>query len=631
MKLKFLLLIMLLAGMLKAQEPPYRQLLITEAVGYNWYTNYFEFTNMGDKAINLKEFKFGARLYVPENLDSGSWATTTKFTLPDFILQPGKSFVICPAYDFGVEQYALNPYLPGAVERPMRLDIYEVSDLLVHFTENFGDATDSIDVIREPVVKLWGGNTTVFLEHHFAEGDSAVVDQFNGVNDGVDRGGRDVAGVTLATNRGPCFRKFNIKVGNLDFANTKGVGTDDSHWIAVPYVSNDNWRKTWWTVGNHGNYVLDANTLESDVIGVDFANKKLTVPWGVSRLDGIMENMKKKPGVAWNYILNTNKEDSLFRSVRTGDKLAIYVCGNDLTADTFDIVVSPPTSKTNIVAAIDHRNPDDGIVRPITYNEQNGKIGWPRVTANKTGYDTITGQNGGLNYAFRADSLQKYLEKPANATWKFVPVDGVARPDLKNGDKLKVTAQSGAIKDYFIQVQPYAPDQNANLSAITWPDIPEYLKGIFGWKGDTIPGFNAFSFNYTVTVPLDVNGIPALVAKATNLNTKVVVKRAVSLSGSKADRTISFVVTAEDGISTLTYSVELIKEKDPDKVQPYFAEPLMSEFIMDEISSTGHVEIYNPGNQPIDLSNYMFTKAAGSDPNAQIASTMAATEHKAKA
>jgi hypothetical protein len=617
---------MVFAGMLKAQEP-YRQLLITEAVVFDWGDNYFEFTNMGDKAINLKEFKFGARLYVPENLDSiGGWATTTKFTLPDYILQPGKSFVICPAYDFAVEQYALNPYLPGANERPMKLDIYNVSDLLVHYTENFGDATDSIDVVREATVRLWGGNTTIFLEHHFAEGDSAVVDQFNGVNDGVDRGGRDVAGVTLATNRGPCMRKFKIKTGNLNFADARGVGADDSEWIALPYATTNEWRKTWWTVGNHGNYVLDANTLESDVIGVDFANKKLTVPWGISRLDGIIENMKMKPGVAWNYILNANKEDSLYRSVRTGDRLAIMVCGNELTTDTFDIVVSAPTSGTNIVAIMDHQNPDDGTVIPITYNTQNGKLGWPRVTANKTGNDTITGQNRGLNYAFRADSLLKYLEKPASANWEFVPVDGVTRPDLKNGDKLKVTAQSGAVKDYFIQVQDYAPDQNANLSAITWPDIPEYLKGIFGWKGDTIPGFNTGGYNYTVTVPLDVNGIPALVAKTAALNAKVVVKRAVSLSGSKADRTISFVVTAEDGISTRTYYVELIKEKDPDKLQPYFAEPFLSEFIMDEFSSTGHLEIYNPGNQPIDLSNYMFTKAAGSDPNAQIASTMAATE-----
>ena len=623
MKSKLLLLTILFAGILKAQEP-YRQLLITEAITFNWPDNYFEITNMGDKAINLKEFKFGAVGTVPANLDSiGGWATTTKFTLPDFALQPGKSFVISPAYDFAVEQYALNPYLPGANERPMKLDIYGVSNLLVHYRENFGDATDSVDLVREATVRLWGGNTCVFLEHHFAEGDSAVVDQFNGVNDGFDRGGRDVAGVTLATNRGPCMRKFKIKNGNLNFADARGVGADDSEWIALPYATTNEWRKTWWTVGNHGNYVLDANTLESDVIAVDFAIKKLTVPWGISRLDGIMENMKKKPGVAWNYILNANKEDSLYRSVRTGDKLAVYVCGNELTADTFDIVVSAPTSGTNIVATIDHQNPDDGIVRPITWNTQNGKLNWPRVTAHANGIDTITGSHNGLSYAFRSDSLLKYLDKPASANWKLVPVDGVKRPDLKNGDKLSVTAQSGAVKDYFIQVQPYAPDQNANLSAITWPDIPGW---IYGWKGDTIPGFNAFSFNYTVTVPLEVNGIPALVAKTNNLNTKVVVKRAVSLSGSKADRTISFVVTAEDGISTLTYNVELIKEKDPDKVQPYFAEPFMSEFIMDEISSTGHVEIYNPGNQPIDLSNYMFTKAVGSDPNAQIASTMAATE-----
>jgi hypothetical protein len=56
----------------------------------------------------------------------------------------------------------------------------------------------------------------------------------------------------------------------------------------------NSWRKLWWTVGNHGPYVLDENTLESDVIDVDFAGKTLTVPWGVGRLDDIMNYFEEK-------------------------------------------------------------------------------------------------------------------------------------------------------------------------------------------------------------------------------------------------------------------------------------------------------------------------------------------------
>jgi hypothetical protein len=37
----------------------------------------------------------------------------------------------------------------------------------------------------------------------------------------------------------------------------------------------------------------------------------------------------------------------------------------------------------------------------------------------------------------------KYLEKPSNATWEFEFVDGVERPDLKDGDVLKVTSENG--------------------------------------------------------------------------------------------------------------------------------------------------------------------------------------------
>ena len=625
MKLKLLLLLLMVAGMLKAQEP-YRQLLITEAIVYDWDDTYFEFSNMGDEAINLKEFKF-AVLY-PGTLPPDSvsyWTPQSSFMLPDFILEPGKSFVICPAYDFGPEQFALTPPGAGANERPFRFDMYDVADLLVHFPEVYGypgDVTDSVDLVRYRSVKLWGGNAGIYLEHHFVEGDSAVVDQFNAINDGKSWGGRDVAGVTNATRRGPIIRKFKIKTGNLNFDDARGVGADDSEWIALPYSSQDTWRKTWWIVGNHGNNVLDANTLESDVIGVDFPNKELTVPWGISRLDGIMQNMKKKPGVAWTYILNANKADSLFRSVRTGDRLAIMVCGDELTTDTFDIVVSDPTASTNIVAIIDHQAPDDGTIKPITGNAQRGNIAWPRVSTNANGVDTISGSNHGLPSELRTDSLLAYLEKPENASWEFISVDGVSRPDLKKGDILKVTSSNGTAKEYYLNVQDYAPNQDAFLSAITWPDIPGNLSGYFGWKGDTIPNFSSGNLNYTVKIPIDVNGIPAMVAKTVALNAKIAVTRAVSLKGSKKDRTISFDVTAEDGITTKTYNVELIKEKDFDKLQPYFAEPFMAEFIMDEFSSTSHMEIYNPGNQPIDLSKYMFTKAYTSDPNAQIASTM---------
>ncbi len=641
---KFLLVFLMFSGIILYAQEPYRQLIISEACNRDWDDTYFEITNVGAKSINLSEFKIGV-LGVDGShppildLNNDPWISNPNgyFWLPDQELGAGESFVISQAYDFGRRQYAKRPPGIGAVEFPNKIGYEENADMLFHFPEDNGDETDSITP-KWQALHLWGGTNTVYIEHHFAEGDSAVVDQAYGVfdNDGRNSSGDEVqgfnvAGVVGATYQGPIVRKAKVTTGNLDFANSRGLGEDDSEWIALPEIGrgyNGYWnaRDVWWTIGNHGSYVLDENTLESDVIDVDFANKKLTVPWGIPRLDGIMHHMVKKGGIAWHYDLNTNYEDSLYRSVKTGDKLTITVCGDEKQVATFDIEVSEPTIDANIVVPIDHKNP----VGIATGNTQAGILSWPRIITSSNGEDTISGVNHGLSYAMRGDSLLKYLEKPSNATWEFMWVDGNVRPDLKNGDKLKVTAENGDVKEYYIQLRPYEPSNNTFLSAITWPDIPAYLKGIFGWKGDTIPGFSSGVTNYTLNVPLEVEGIPALVAKTASLNAKVDVKRAKSFTGTLEDRTISFIVTAEDDSTSLTYNIKLEKEKDPNKVQPYFAEPLLAEFIYHENWSFNYVDIVNPGNQPLDLSNYMFTFGLGSDNTAQITAVMAPEDWPAR-
>jgi hypothetical protein len=52
--------------------------------------------------------------------------------------------------------------------------------------------------------------------------------------------------------------------------------------------------------------------------------------------------------------------------------------------------------------------------------------------------------------------------------------------------------------------------------------------------------------------------------------------------------------------------VELVKEKYPDKIEPYIADPFISEYINTYPNGRTYLEIYNPGNQPIDLRNYMM-------------------------
>ena len=284
-----------------------------------------------------------------------------------------------------------------------------------------------------------------------------------------------------------------------------------------------------------------------------------------------------------------------------------------------DIEVDDPTTAVNIVVPVDHINVASGQQGgPITNNTQNGKLGWPRVTTHENGIDTITGVAGqgyGLFHALRTDSLLKYLEKPANASWEIEFDGGAKRADLRTGDKLLVTAENGDVKEYFIEVQGYVPNHNANLSSITWPDISldDFYKEIFGWIGDTIPTFNPSSTNYRVTLPYDFDGMPALVSKTEDLNASVAVKRATSFEGGVEERTTSFEVTAEDDSVTKVYNVELVKEKDPENLQPYHADPFVSEFVR-AINKNGFVEICNPGNQPLDLSHYLIASSSGDNP-----------------
>jgi len=228
--------------------------------------------------------------------------------------------------------------------------------------------------------------------------------------------------------------------------------------------------------------------------------------------------------------------------------------------------------------------------------------------------DTINGYWGQLNgpffrgvgFATRVDTMFKYLEKAPGAAWEMIWVDGNERTDLKNGDKLKVTAENGAVKEYFIKVESYRPSHNAYLSTITWPDIPGDYKGIFGWMGDTIPNFSDQKYDYKVQVPADVNGIPALVAKTQDINAKIEVDRAVNLYGTVADKTIIFTTTAEDDTSVLVYKVQLEKEKDPSNIQPWSSDPFISQFVWQDQWASGFLEVSNPGNQALDMSNYMF-------------------------
>ena len=619
--MKFKLLLILLTffgvtfssvGKLNAQQDTIKGLIFTESFMASGFSGFWEITNLTNETIDLGNIEIG--MMTPWGPKGETWDPEDRWMmLPEYDLAPGKSYVIALCFDATPEAFKLNMKKYWA-ERITGDSIWSIADLQIHIPE-IDEVTQTTYGIKDSVSSeglflqgIWSGGSCVYLRQHRAfEGDSIVIDQVGGVfdNDGKNFAEPyDVAGVTDATGNSVLIRKYNVKQGNLNFAEARGVGEDDSEWIVVHLAPQGFFRDVYWTLGNHGNYVLDANTLESDVAEINFAAKTITVPWGTRRCDDVMHLMKYKPGLAWNYIMSPNYEDSLSCAAHTGDKIEIIACGDDAQKATFDIIVDAPDADNNLVVPAISPDPKGNWRNVFDY----GILDWPRVTVNESGQDTIWGVRGGIPYDTRVDSLLKCLDKPANASWEMVWVDGVQkRANVKNGDLLKVTSESGKVKNYFIKVLDPIPSHVNTLSAITWPDIPEDYRGIFGWKGDTIPEFSAEVYSYRVTIPYDVDGIPALVCRTVDPNAQVTVRRAQFIYGESDERTTYFDVTAEDDTSKVTYSVEFIKETNPAiDAQPYFGEPFISEYIEYQMWGNSFMEIDNPGNQPLDLSDYMI-------------------------
>jgi hypothetical protein len=637
MKLKLVLLSLLCScGILSAQDT-IKSLLITESRMDRGDHTYCEITNMGTETINLKDFEFGC---IRPWADPWTPEADHSFMLPDHELAPGASYVIAVISDWNAEQYykevAKFEYSPHGYTL-FKPEMTKLADLQIHRPESpTGDPTDSITQPYHWIMDdIWNGRECWYLRHHFLKPDtahpgeflpdSAVIDQVGGVFDvngrNSDAGAYDVAGVTGATANCVLVRKHVVTEAPRQSTSPyvifdQGNDIKDSEWMPIPFLSGQ-WepdRAVFWTVGNHGAYNLDENSLipKSPDADINWGYSVIKVPFGARRDDSIMNQFERKPGIAWHYDYAASHDDSAYVSVRPGDQLTVWVCGDDLDTRIFTMQPLPPSVDANIVIPLRHK-----ASQPAGEDFWTGAYTPYIVTKDQPGMDTIKN----VFYGTRIDTLLLYLEKAPNATWEIVPVDeDETRADLKMGDVLRVTAESGAVKDYYIHTFRYRKSQNAYVASITWPDIPEYYKGIFGWIGDTIPNFSRSVYNYKVTVPFDVAGIPALLAKPEDINAHMVVDRARNLSGTVEDKTATFTSTAEDDSTVLVYKVQLEKEKNPTDVQPWKADPIISEFIFWEQWTNGFVEIVNPGTVSLDLSDYMFFGQWNTDPAGAISS-----------
>lgn len=624
MRTKTLLFLLLLScGVLNAQDT-IRTLIISEVRLDDARHAYIEITNVGTTTLSLSQFELGiiGPWTVPWAAPANSW-----FMLPDKQLEPGKSIVAASVYDWNPRMWLTQPETHNRILN--KKEFWSLADIKLHQKESpTNDPTDSITPYYG-ILGIYGGRDCLYIRHHISATDSVVVDQVGGIFDesdgtGID-GAHDVAGVTNATSESTLIRKFKIKKGNIDFESGRGQDMEESEWMPIP-LQLGHWemdRRLFWTVGNHGDYNLDATTLVSSVADINWADSTITVPWGVRNDDSIMSLMEKKPGLAWHYSYAKTREDSNFISARTGDILTVYACGNDLDMVNFKIHVAPATADANIVVPKRVMNGETGFFA----NDDGTPTGPMYMVSDKVpGMDTIQAASyRGIGFATRVDTLFKYLEKAPLANWEIVWVDGNVRTDLKNGDILKVTAEDGSVKEYFIKVDGYRPSHNAFLSSITWPDIPEDYRGIFGWAGDTIPNFlPRTNYNYKVNIPS--KSMPALVGKMDDVDAKLQIIRAVNLTGSAEDRTVTFNTTAEDDTSKLTYKVELVREKDTVDIQKWKGEPFISQLVFWEQWSNGFVEIVNPRPVPLDLSDYMIYGQWAGSPADAITSYSAAED-----
>jgi len=626
------------------------KLIITEVRPDAESQGYVEITNLGDTAINLEPFSIFSVYSSTRCLEYSDSAITfnrgnaaVDGTLGKVylkgIIQPGQSYVVSTVWDANNSRYSGIPY--------HNIALAQKGNQFVHKDETFNlygwinkpewqcYGKDSISARLQTLI---AGSTAGYLIQwkYSKEGgtlDSTFIDQFNHFwypdesTNPLTRNNKGnnifpISGVVDAMTSSVMLRKSNIDKGNLNWNQSRGVDAATSEWLVVPKNTSKDMAFT--TVGVHGISVLNYTSKNPAMIQVDNGAKTISVPWQMVRGDSLARYFNLGQGMSWGYKQNTVFADSASYIARTGDKFSFYAVGTELQQADYTLQVREPAS-------------DVAVVFPKRRLLQSMKIGIDTITSlpdtTYTNYwsgfvyglssSLVTDSIINVSFATRTDSLLKYFDKPEKAKWEFVYVDGKNRVDLKFGDKLRVTSENGLnVKDYFIAVSDYAKGNSAQLSTVTWPDVDptRYPK----WnESDVLPEFNALKTEYQVELSYDETKIPALQFKTQDRRAKIVVKNATNLNGSIDQRITSVTVTSESDTISLTYNFMFKKLGIP--VQPYIAEPFISEMIWG-INTQGYaVEIYNPGSEDLDLSRYMYVAGAQTQTWQQAVATFVGT------
>jgi hypothetical protein len=149
---------------------------------------------------------------------------------------------------------------------------------------------------------------------------------------------------------------------------------------------------------------------------------------------------------------------------------------------------------------------------------------------------------------FDAATLNYMVELPygttnvpaVNATTADTNASAVVTPaaSLPGTTSIVVTAEDGTTTSTYTVEFTLAANDDASLSDLKV-------------DGTTVAGFDAGTLTYTVELPQGTTDVPVVTATETDANANAVVNDAAALPG-----TTTVVVTAEDGTTSLTYSVE---------------------------------------------------------------------------
>lgn len=576
-------------------------------------TYYLEMTNIGQETLDLSNFSIisvATYTRLEGTTDSTVMLGSTFHYIPlEGSLPGGESYVMTPVFDAWHENLLPTHNVTMAQNADMRWHQPEPATFeFLGIPEYEAYDFDSVSVYYNYTNR--GGTAGWYLEYKFldSEGnrDSTLIDNVNVLTDPYEAFGSGgawqgnyqfpVAGITEAIDEYIMVRKSTVTSGNLDWNLSRGTDLETSEWIPVPEQNND--FDIFTTVGTHGNFQLDYVSNDPQKYIVDADNSTLTVPWEEARGGTLNRAFTLGDGMSWSYA--ESEMDSISTNVVDGDVFAFYALGDKMERDTFVIRVSPPTAD---VAVVFSKRQIDYVIDNWTQQE---------IPVLTPGYAVTSGLEPdsiyNIPFGTRIDTMLNYLYKPEKANWEVI-TGGETRADVKEDDILRVTSEDGSVtKEYVIKTNEYEPSDNANLSMITWPEVD--LNVYWEWESDTLPEFEPMKASYKIILQTGTTTIPALQFQTEDVTAQLDITRAIDINGSLEQRTTKAIVTAEDGLTTKTYRVVFELETVP--LQPNNAEPFISEMIWG-MNFAYNLEIYNPGNQELDLNRYMIVQGNNDD------------------